>query len=87
MRPHKPHQTIQYNGRSIDPTLLTFVDDIAELTIDEKTTRGEEALLSIEKQIRENTSTLVPALASIGCELELSKEVVVQMWMGTGALG
>ena len=50
MRPHKPHQTKQYNGRSIDPTLLTFVDDIAKLTIDEKTsTGGEETLLSIEK--------------------------------------
>ena len=33
-RPARPHQTLQYNGRTVDPTLLTFVDDIAELTID-----------------------------------------------------
>ena len=84
-RPARPHQVLQYNGRSVDPTLLTFVDDIAELTIDEKTKHG--ALHSIEQQIKENTETLVPALASIGFELELSKEVVVPVWMGTGSLG
>ena len=29
-RPARPHQVLQYNGRSVDPTLLTFVDDIAQ---------------------------------------------------------
>ena len=87
MRRHRPHQTIQYKDRSIDPALVNFVDDIAELTTDEKTaTLGEEALPSIEKQIGENPNTMVPALASIRCLLELCKEVVVPVWMGAGAL-
>ena len=79
---------MQYNGKLIDPTLLTFVDDIAELTIDEQLRQGEESPCSEEpkRQVEENTSTLAPALASSGCEFELSQKVVVPVWTGTGAL-
>ena len=45
-RPARPHQTLQYSGRTVDPTLLTFVDDIAELTIDEKTKHMEHSIAS-----------------------------------------
>ena len=55
-RPARPHQTLQYNGRTVDPSLLTFVDDIAELTIDEKTKHG--ALHSIEQQIKKTLRPL-----------------------------
>ena len=78
---HKPQQTMQYNGKSIRPSSPSWTTLPTE-----KTATGEVALLRIEKQIEENTNTLVPALTSIGRELELSKEVVVLVWMGTDAL-
>ena len=73
-----PHMVIKHEGRRVDLSKATFVDDILEMTI------GDQ-IPELDKRLKDNTANLIEHLANIGSELEPTKEVVLVRCAGPGA--
>ena len=73
----RPMAVMTLNGEELDMSVVTFVDDIAEISI----YGGSGSQVDdLEKQVAENTKLLVEELDKIGCSLEATKEEVVAGW-------
>ena len=68
----------EYEGKQVDLSKATFVDDILEITIDND-------IRALDTRLKDNTAQLIVRLSEVGSELEPSKETVILRCAGRGA--
>ena len=72
------NEVMKLEGKKVDVSLLTFVDDLMDILIEN--TPG-----SMKMRDTANDKKLTQELKKVGCELEPSKEESILRWMGPNA--